>query len=80
MINHMKTKKLWIGLILVMAISFGVLIYFGTEIYRKAPPVPDKVLTASGTLLFTGQDIREGQNVWQSVGGQELGTVWGHGA
>ena len=26
------------------------------------------------------QDIKDGQNVWQSVGGQEIGTVWGHGA
>src|SRR5678815_5695082 len=31
-------------------------------------------------ILFTGDDIRDGQNVWQSIGGQELGTVWGHGS
>ena len=31
-------------------------------------------------MLFTGQDIKDGQNVWQSMGGQEVGTVWGHGA
>ena len=31
-------------------------------------------------MLFTGQDIKDGQNVWQSMGGQEMGTVWGHGA
>ena len=39
-----------------------------------------KVVTADGTVLFTGQDIKDGQNVWQSMGGQEMGTVWGHGA
>ncbi len=76
----MRTKKLWIGFILVMVISFGVLAWFGNEIYRKAPPIPEKVISEDGTLLFTGQDIRDGQNVWQSTGGQELGTVWGHGA
>src|SRR5512133_3417081 len=76
----MTTKKLWIGFIAVMVISFSVLLYFGREIYRKAPPVPDKVVTPDGTLLFTGQDIKDGQNVWQSLGGQEVGTVWGHGA
>ena len=27
-----------------------------------------------------GPQIRDGQNVWQSTGGQELGSVWGHGA
>jgi nitric oxide reductase subunit B len=76
----MTTKKLWIGFIAVMAISFAVLLYFGKEIYRQAPPVPDKVVKSDGTLLFTGQDIKDGQNVWQSLGGQEIGTVWGHGA
>jgi nitric oxide reductase subunit B len=76
----MNTKRLWAGLILVMVISFGVLLYYGEEIYRKAPPEPEKVVTQGGETLFSGQDIKNGQNVWQSIGGQELGTVWGHGA
>ncbi len=76
----MTTKKLWIGFTAVMVISFAVLLYYGREIYRQAPPVPDMVVTANGELLFTGQDIKDGQNIWQSLGGQEMGTVWGHGA
>ena len=76
----MNSKKLWFGFIAVMVISFGVLLYFGREIYRQAPPIPDKVVIADGSVLFTGQDIKDGQNVWQSLGGQEVGTVWGHGA
>lgn len=76
----MTTRKLWIAFIAVMVISFSVLLYFGKEIYRQAPPVPQKVIKADGTVLFTGQQIKDGQNVWQSLGGQEIGTVWGHGA
>ena len=76
----MNTKKLWLGFIAVMVISFAVLLYYGREIYRQAPPIPEKVITENGTVLFTGQDIKDGQNVWQSIGGQEVGTVWGHGA
>ena len=76
----MNSKKLWLGFIAVMVISFTVLLYYGREIYRQAPPIPNKVVTEEGTVLFTGQDIKDGQNVWQSLGGQELGTVWGHGA
>nr|MCU0366384.1 nitric-oxide reductase large subunit [Bacteroidales bacterium] len=76
----MTTRKLWFGFLAVMTISFAVLLYFGREIYRQAPPVPDKVVTTEGVTLFTGQDIKDGQNVWQSMGGQEVGTVWGHGA
>ncbi len=76
----MNTKKLWIGFILVMVISFGILGYYGREIYREAPPIPEKVVDGNGNLLFTGQNIKDGQNIWQSIGGQEVGTVWGHGA
>ena len=36
--------------------------------------------TTDGQLLFTGSSITDGQGVWQSIGGQEIGTVWGHGA
>jgi nitric oxide reductase subunit B len=73
-------KRLWLVLGLVIAGSFAILGYFGREIYRKAPPIPDKVVSTDGQVLFTGEDIRDGQNVWQSIGGQEIGTVWGHGA
>lgn len=76
----MKTKNLWIGFILVMVISFGILGYYGYEIYRQAPPIPEKVVTDDGRVLFTSQDIKDGQNVWQSMGGQEVGSIWGHGA
>lgn len=72
--------KFWVSLISVIVLSFLVLGYYGREIYRVAPPVPKRVVTSDGTVLFTGQDIKDGQNVWQSMGGQEVGTVWGHGA
>ena len=76
----MKTKTLWIGFALITAVCFSVLIFFGHEIYRQKPPIPEKVMTESGAVLFTSQEIKDGQNVWQSIGGQEIGTVWGHGA
>jgi nitric oxide reductase subunit B len=73
-------RKLWISLAAVIILSFITLCYFGSEIYRQAPPIPERVVTTDGTVLFTGQDIKDGQNVWQSIGGQEVGSVWGHGA
>lgn len=76
----MKYKKLWLTFIFVMVGSFMVLGYYGIEIYRTAPPIPEKVLSEDGEVLFTGQDIKDGQNVWQSIGGQEVGSIWGHGA
>jgi nitric oxide reductase subunit B len=76
----MTHRKLWTAFFLVVGISFAVLLFYGNQIYQKAPPIPEKVLDESGNVLFTGNNIREGQNVWQSMGGQEVGTVWGHGA
>jgi nitric oxide reductase large subunit len=68
----MHYGKLWLGLGLVVACSFAVLGYFGSEIYRQAPPVPERVVTTDGNVVFTGQEIKDGQNVWQSLGGQEV--------
>ena len=76
----MNYRRLWFGFIFVMVGSFSVLGYFGREIYRQAPPIPDRVVTDGGKVLFTAQDISDGQNVWQSTGGQELGSIWGHGS
>ena len=76
----MTPKKLWYALAAVILLSFGVLGFFGLEIFRTMPPFPTKVVTTDGTTLFEGQDIKDGQNVWQSIGGQTVGSVWGHGA
>jgi len=73
-------KKLWFLLIAVVAVTFSLLGYYGNEVYRQAPPVPAKVVTADGATLFTGDEILDGQTAWQSVGGMQLGSIWGHGA
>lgn len=73
-------KKLWWTLIVILAITFGILGYFGTEVYRKAPPIPAQVVTESGEVLMTETSILDGQTAWQSVGGMQLGSIWGHGA
>jgi nitric oxide reductase subunit B len=75
-----KTARLWLALAAVIFGSFAVLGYYGYELYQQAPPVPERIITPDGTVLFAGGSIRDGQNVWQSIGGQEVGTVWGHGA
>ncbi len=76
----MSYKRLWIALALVLVISFAVLGGVGVKLIKSAPPIPAQVVTTDGQPLFTGEDIRDGQNVWQSIGGQEVGTIWGHGS
>ena len=73
-------RQLWLVLAIVVAGSFGALLYYGGEIYQEAPPIPDRIVATDGQLLFTGEQILAGQDVWRSIGGQELGSIWGHGA
>lgn len=73
-------KRLWIAFALVMVLSFMVLGWIGTRIYQEMPPLPARVVTTEGTVLVDEGEIRAGQNVWQSLGGMEVGSVWGHGS
>ena len=41
-----NTRKLWLGLAALLVASFSVLLWAGGEIFRAAPPMPEKVLTA----------------------------------
>ncbi len=75
----MSYKRYWLALAVVLIGSFAVLGGVGRKMISQAPPLPD-VYSTDGQLLFTGYAITDGQGVWQSIGGQEIGTVWGHGA
>ncbi len=70
----------WIAFATVIVASFAVLIWTGTRIYQQAPPIPSAVVATDGRVVLTGADIRDGQNVWQSMGGMEVGSIWGHGS
>ena len=73
-------RKLWWLLIAILGITFSLLGYFGSEIYRSAPPIPGLVVNEEGEVLMTRESILDGQSAWQSVGGMQLGSIWGHGA
>ncbi len=76
----MTYRKLWIALGVVLAVSFAVLGGVGVKVIDNAPPIPSQVATSDGRVLFDGVTIQNGQGAWQSIGGQEVGTVWGHGS
>ena len=73
-------RRLWQCLAVVFVLSFGVLGWLGREIYLAAPPIPNSVIAEDGKALYDGAQIEEGQRAWRSAGGQQLGTVWGHGS
>src|SRR5215475_3526286 len=78
--QSMSYKRLWIALGVVLVISFAVLGGVGVRVLNNAPPIPSQVVTVDGRVLFDGTTIQDGQNAWQSIGGQEVGTIWGHGS
>jgi nitric oxide reductase subunit B len=74
-----STRKLWVGLAALLIASFAVLLWVGSEVHRQAPPLPEQVVAQDGRVIFTRKDIETGRQVWQSIGGQQLGSIWGHG-
>jgi nitric oxide reductase subunit B len=72
--------KGWVqGVALVMIFGFlvmGILVY---RTYTASMPLPEKVVSESGKVLFTGADITRGQELYQARGLMEYGSVLGHG-
>lgn len=73
-------SRLWWILGTGLTFMFAVLLYFGGQIYREAPPIPAAFESEDGTLLYARADILKGQTVWQSIGGMQQGSIWGHGS
>ncbi len=73
-------RKFWFAFALVLVVSFSVLGWTGVRIYQQAPPVPERVVTTEGQVLIGPGEIYRGQNTWQSMGGMEVGSIWGHGS
>src|ERR1700690_1355232 len=66
--------------ILVMIAGFSVLSFVTVLTYTNAPPIPEQVTDATGSVLFTGADIEMGQDVFLKYALMEHGSLWGHGA
>lgn len=64
----------------IIVICFATLIFVTARSYTDAPPIPVKVVDQSGNILFTGDDILSGQEVFLKYGLMENGSIWGHGA
>lgn len=68
------------AVIIVMIVGFSILIGLTVGAYRDAPPIPEQVLDPTGQVVYTGDDVRAGQQVFLKYGLMENGSIWGHGA
>lgn len=69
------------GLVSILLVEFVVLIWvtIGSYYRDSQPPIPEKVISHSGQVIFTGTDIQSGQEVFLQKGLMNNGTIWGHG-
>jgi len=71
----------WIrAVLIVMVFGFAGLITITMLAYRNAPPIPAQVVDAQGVMVFSGDDVRDGQAVFLKYGLMDNGSIWGHGA
>ena len=76
-------SRLWAMFGISLVVMFGILLLVGGRAFQLAPPMPEAVVAVDGdtaSVVFTGDDIRAGRDVWRRLGGMELGSVWGHGS
>ena len=69
----------WRAVAVTFVIGFGVLILLTFKAYENAPPIPDRAVDSRGETVFTGDDVRRGQDVFLKYGLMDNGTIWGHG-
>ena len=76
----MKDPRVRALLLFLLAITFGVLLFGGYIIHREKPPIPATVVSDAGATVFTKAEVTGGQKLYLSRGGQDMGTIWGHGS
>jgi nitric oxide reductase subunit B len=75
----MNPKKWWIPLTFIFVVSFTGVAIIGYETYYEAPPIPSYV-TDEGKVVFSSEDILEGQAVFQRKALMDFGSMFGDGA
>jgi nitric oxide reductase subunit B len=76
---EMISAKLKVYFIAALAGSIIIALIGYVYTARDLPPYPGKVVTESGEVLSSRQQIIAGQHVWQKYGLMDVGSVWGHG-
>ena len=78
--SELEVSKFWIqGVALVMAFGFAVMGFLALRTYTDSMPQPDQVLDLQGEVVFTGEDITTGQQIFLRRGLQQYGSIMGHG-
>ncbi|WP_226436796.1 nitric-oxide reductase large subunit, partial [Rhodococcus yananensis] len=76
----LNLSKGWVqGVVLVMVFGFFVMGLLALRTYTDSMPLPDKVIGPTGEVVYTAEEITEGQQIFLRRGLQQYGSVMGHG-
>ncbi|HEX6139799.1 MAG TPA: cbb3-type cytochrome c oxidase subunit I [Candidatus Limnocylindria bacterium] len=64
----------------VVLVALAILVYGTVAVYRDQPPIPDRVVTTDGEVLYTAADIRAGKELFQREDLMDFGSLYGNGA
>jgi nitric oxide reductase subunit B len=71
-----KTRAIFLFL---LVLSFGALLFGGYLIIRDIPPIPSAVKSPQGVVVFSHDDVVNGQNYYFSGGGPHIGAIYSNG-
>jgi len=69
----------WV-LLAVAVLTFALMGWATLDTYRLSPPQPKRFMTASGTILFTDEDIVAGKGGFQKADLMDYGSLYGMGS
>ncbi len=79
--QELAISKGWVqGVALVLIFGFFVMGVLAYRTYTASMPQPQQVVSEQGEVVYTGEEITSGQNIFLTRGLQQYGSVVGHGA
>ena len=79
--RELMVSRTWVqAAALVVLCGFAVLGFLAYRAYTTDPPIADRVVSEDGRVLFTGDDVTRGQQVFLRNGLMQYGSIFGHGA
>lgn len=75
----LNPKNWWLPLLIIFTVSITGVFMMGLHTYTEAPPIPNFV-DKTGSLIYSREDIQNGQIVFQKYALMEYGSVFGDGA
>lgn len=79
--TELVISKGWVqGVALVFIFGFFVMGFLAYRTYTDSMPLPQQVVSDSGDVVFTEEEITSGQQIFLQRGLQQYGSIVGHGA